>query len=88
MLVIVLLKATGNAPILKQNKFKVSAEQSFVAVHEFLRKQLKLGDKDSLFLYINSSFAPAPDELISNLFRCFSSEGMLIVNYCHSIAWG
>lgn len=74
--------------LLKQNKFKIGEHQKFAAVAEFLKRQLKLKANDSLYLYINSSFAPAPDESISNLFKCFSSENMLVVNYCHSLAWG
>lgn len=37
------------------------------------------------FLYINSSFAPAPDVTVANLFKCFGTgegnDGKLIVNY-------
>lgn len=40
--VVVLLKATGDAPILKQSKFKVLKSESFVFISEFLRKNLKL----------------------------------------------
>jgi hypothetical protein len=40
IVVVVQFKATGNAPILKQNKFKVSADQRFETVMAFLRKQL------------------------------------------------
>lgn len=40
--VVVLLKATGDAPILKQSKFKVLKSENFVFISEFLRKNLKL----------------------------------------------
>jgi hypothetical protein len=47
-LVVILLRATGNAPILKQNKFKVTTSHSFLAIQDFVRKQLLLQERDSL----------------------------------------
>ncbi len=35
-------KATGSAPVMRQTKFKINAQQRFQAVIDFLRKQLKL----------------------------------------------
>ena len=86
--VIVLFKATGNTPILKQNKFKISAGQRFQYLIDFLRRQLKLCSDEQLFLYVNSAFAPAPDEALESLFRCFNSDNMLVINYCLNVAWG
>ena len=40
--VLVMLKATGDAPILKQTKFKVAKAEKFVFISEFLRKNLKI----------------------------------------------
>ncbi|RKP19140.1 APG12-domain-containing protein [Rozella allomycis CSF55] len=76
---VVLFKAVGSTPILKQNKFKVDANQDVASLSNFLRKQLKLGYEggNNLFLYVNSAFAPAPDESLRNLYKCFSSEGIL-----------
>ena len=62
--VVVLLKATGGAPILKQSKFKVGVEERFTFVVDFLRKQLKA---ESVFTYLNSAFVPALDEKIGIL---------------------
>eukprot|EP00300_Choanocystis_sp_HF-7_P008328 c15853_g1_i3.p1 GENE.c15853_g1_i3~~c15853_g1_i3.p1 ORF type:complete len:115 (+),score=13.84 c15853_g1_i3:37-381(+) len=86
--VIVKLMPTGNAPILKQSKFKVSASDSFQFIIDFLRKQLKFKPTDSLFLFCNSSFAPCPDACIADLAHCFSIDGCLVVNYCPTEAWG
>ena len=61
---VVLLKATGDAPILKQSKFKVGVEERFTFVVDFLRKQLKA---ESVFTYLNSAFVPALDEKIGIL---------------------
>ena len=35
-------KAVGSAPILKRNKFQIAATETFFAVDQFLRSQLKL----------------------------------------------
>ncbi|RYG52545.1 hypothetical protein EON66_09670, partial [archaeon] len=54
----------------------------------FLRKQLQMGDADALFCYLNSSFAPAPSQILSELYRCFAVDGELIVNYSITPAYG
>ncbi|CAG8439471.1 6793_t:CDS:2 [Acaulospora morrowiae] len=86
--VVVRFRAIGNAPILKQNFYKIGASSKFQAVIQFLRKELNYKASDPLFLYINSAFSPAPDEIVSNLHKCFSTEQHLIINYCTSAAWG
>ncbi|WOL08849.1 ubiquitin-like protein ATG12 isoform X1 [Canna indica] len=63
---VVHLRATGDAPILKQAKFKISGSDKFSKVIEFLRRQLH---RDTLFVYINSSFSPNPDELVIDLYN-------------------
>ncbi|KAJ1967732.1 Ubiquitin-like protein, partial [Dimargaris xerosporica] len=79
--VIIRFKAVGNAPILKRNFFKINSALKFQAIITFLRKELSYKPSDPLFVYISSAFAPAPDETIENLYRCFETEGQLIVNY-------
>ncbi|KAG0072154.1 hypothetical protein BGZ89_007892 [Linnemannia elongata] len=86
--VIVRFRAIGNAPIMKQNVFKITASNKFFAVIQFLRKELNYQHSDPLFLYVNSAFSPAPDEIVNNLYKCFNTDGKLIVNYCTSPAWG
>ncbi|CAI2177113.1 10515_t:CDS:2 [Funneliformis geosporum] len=86
--VIVRFRAIGNAPILKQNLYKISASNKFQAVIQFLRKELNYKASEPLFLYINSAFSPAPDETVANLVKCFNTDGHLIINYCTSAAWG
>ncbi|KAN0060016.1 Ubiquitin-like protein [Thecaphora frezii] len=86
--VVVRFKAIGNAPIMKTNYFRITAFNRFQAVIQFLRKELNFKPSDSLFLYINASFSPAPDDTVGNLFRCFGTEGHLIVNYSTTAAWG
>ncbi len=40
------------------------------------------------FLYVNQSFAPAPDVDVGTLYECFGSDGKLVLHYCRSQAWG
>lgn len=49
-IVVIYLRATGNAPILKQNKFKVASGQQFLTIQEFVRKQLMLQERDPLVI--------------------------------------
>ncbi|KAL0566997.1 hypothetical protein V5O48_015000 [Marasmius crinis-equi] len=67
--VIVRFKAVGNAPIMKDNFFKITASNRFQAVIQFLRKQLGYKGSEPLHTYINLAFSPAPDDLVSNLFK-------------------
>lgn len=86
--IIVLLKATGNAPSLKQTKFKIGLHQRFQMVMDFLGRQLRLKETDTLFLYVNSAFSPAPDTTIQHLVNCFGVDGQLVVNYALTQAYG
>ncbi|KAF8587624.1 autophagy protein 12 [Ramaria rubella] len=86
--VVVRFKAVGNAPIMKQNFYKITAANRFQAVIQFLRKELGWKATDSLFTYINLAFSPAPDDTVANLYKCFATDGHLIVNYSSTAAWG
>ncbi|KAH7105776.1 ubiquitin-like autophagy protein Apg12-domain-containing protein [Auriculariales sp. MPI-PUGE-AT-0066] len=86
--IIVRFKAVGNAPIMKQNFYKITASNRFQAVIQFLRKELGWKAGDPLFTYINLAFSPAPDDTVANLFKLFQTEGHLIVNYSSTAAWG
>ncbi|KAI8961234.1 APG12-domain-containing protein [Daldinia sp. FL1419] len=82
-------KAVGSAPQLKREVRQISAAQKFEAVVSHLRKALHLNPTDSLFLYVNSVFAPALDEIVGNLHRCFKdSNDQLIVAYSITPAFG
>ncbi|QRV79717.1 ubiquitin-like protein ATG12 [Ceratobasidium sp. AG-Ba] len=86
--VVVRFKAVGNTPIMKQNFYKITASNRFQAVIQFLRKELGWQQTDPLFTYINLAFSPAPDDTVANLFKCFATDGHLIVNYSATAAWG
>ncbi|KAJ7058783.1 ubiquitin-like autophagy protein Apg12-domain-containing protein [Mycena amicta] len=79
--VIILLKAVGNAPILKQQQFTMSTTRSFQAIINALRTKLGYQAREPLFTYINNAFCPAPDENVGDLFKSFGTNGKLIVNY-------
>ncbi|KAF9685293.1 hypothetical protein SADUNF_Sadunf03G0039500 [Salix dunnii] len=61
--VIVQLKATADAPILKQNKFKNRRKCAL------WKNRIHGTDKFAKFVYINSAFSPNPDELVIDLFN-------------------
>ncbi|KAH9950719.1 APG12-domain-containing protein [Amylocystis lapponica] len=86
--VVVRFKAVGNAPIMRQNFYKITAANRFQAVIQFLRKELGWKAGDPLFTYINLAFSPAPDDTVSNLYKSFATDGHLIVNYSTTAAWG
>lgn len=67
--VTVRFKPVGSAPILRTLVFKISASMKFETVVNFLRKKLDCKPTDSVFLYVNSVFAPGLDEGLGNLFR-------------------
>ncbi|KAH1073200.1 hypothetical protein J1N35_025528 [Gossypium stocksii] len=83
--IVVHLRATGDAPILKQAKFKILGTDKFAKVIDFLRRQLH---RDTLFVYLNSAFSPKPDDLVIDLYDNFGFDGKLVVNYAYSMAWG
>ncbi|KAF8629515.1 hypothetical protein AX17_005641 [Amanita inopinata Kibby_2008] len=86
--VVVRFKAVGNAPIMKQNFYKITSSNRFQAVIQFLRKELGWATNEPLFTYINLAFSPAPDDTVSNLYKSFATDGHLIVNYSTTQAWG
>uniref|UniRef100_A0A7S2HRQ0 Ubiquitin-like protein ATG12 n=1 Tax=Haptolina brevifila TaxID=156173 RepID=A0A7S2HRQ0_9EUKA len=86
--VVVQFRNAGGAPVLAQQKYKMSASAKFEVATQLLRSKLGLGADAPLFLYCNSAFAPPPDELMSDVASCFHVGGVLILNYCTTPAWG
>ncbi|KAI9985828.1 hypothetical protein PInf_024601 [Phytophthora infestans] len=85
--------AVGSAPLMKRTKFTVSGHDQLSVVYKFLRKQLRLKDSESLFVYCNSSFAPSPDQRLSSLFEVLEASSfqvgdVLVLNYSLTQAWG
>ncbi|PON55388.1 Ubiquitin-like protein Atg [Parasponia andersonii] len=86
--VVIHLRATGDAPILKQAKFKTPGTDKFAKVIDFLRRQLHRDTLVDHFVYVNSAFSPNPDESVIDLYNNFGFDGKLVVNYACSMAWG
>ncbi|KAM4580629.1 ubiquitin-like protein ATG12 [Odontesthes bonariensis] len=84
----VLLKAVGDTPIMKTKKWAVDRGRTVQSLAQFISRFLKLDDGEQLFIYVNQSFAPSPDQEVGVLFDCFSSDGKLVLHYCKCQAWG
>ncbi|KAG5889007.1 hypothetical protein JTB14_033937 [Gonioctena quinquepunctata] len=84
----ILLKPTGNAPIMKKKKWTVDSDKKIGWIVEFIKKYLRLEPNEKLFLYVNQTFAPSPDQIVKNLYDCYSTEGKLVLHYCKTQAWG
>ncbi|KAL7816223.1 ubiquitin-like autophagy protein Apg12 domain-containing protein [Trichoderma gracile] len=65
--VVVKFKAVGSAPALQQDVCKISAGRKFEEVVRYLRRKLRCKETESVFLYVNSAFAPSLDEVVGNL---------------------
>lgn len=71
--VVVRFKPVGSAPPIRRDLVKVQSTHKFENVVAYLRRTLKIGETDSVFLYVNSTFAPALDEVVGNLWMvCLS----------------
>jgi len=84
----VLLKAAGDAPIMKKKKWAVDPAKKVGWIIDFIRKYIRCEANESLFVYVNQSFSPAPDTEIRVLYDCFGSDGKLVLYYCKTQAWG
>ena len=62
--VVVVFRATGDAPVLKQSRFKVEVRGTFARIVQLLCKQIQ---KDSVLVYLDSSFLPSMDDSIADL---------------------
>ncbi|KAK4103234.1 APG12-domain-containing protein [Parathielavia hyrcaniae] len=87
--IVVRFKPVGSAPPIRRDMVKVASAQKFESVVAYLRKTLKVGEAESVFLYVNSTFAPSLDEVVGNLWRCFKdSHDHLNVSYSITPAFG
>lgn len=82
------LLPVGSAPLLKQSVFRISSTQHFSAILNFIRKRVGAKEGEGVFCYVNSTFAPQPDEVVGNLWRCFRTAEELHVNYARTPAFG
>ncbi|NP_001104222.1 autophagy related 12 S homeolog [Xenopus laevis] len=84
----VLLKAVGDTPIMKTKKWTIEKTRSVQGLMDFIKKYLKMDAVEQIFIYVNQSFAPSPDQEVGTLYECFGSDGKLVLHYCKSQAWG
>lgn len=80
------LRSVGDAPALKQNKFKLNGEKYIFEVEKYLRKTL--GTDKAVYLYCGTGFSPSPDQLLQDLFDCFQVGGELTIHYGIQETWG
>ncbi|KAJ7701610.1 ubiquitin-like protein Atg12 [Mycena olivaceomarginata] len=64
----------GNTPVLKQKLMKGAATSYFQDAVRNLKKKLGMKAGEPLFTYINSLFAPAPEEVLGNLYNSFGTQ--------------
>lgn len=76
--VVVRFKPVGSAPPLRRELVKVLSAQKFETVVGYLRRTLKVQDTESVFLYVNNTFAPALDEVVGNLWRVSDGQGFYL----------
>ncbi|ESN96274.1 hypothetical protein HELRODRAFT_68015, partial [Helobdella robusta] len=81
-------KPTADAPIMKKKKWEVERNITISDVTGFFRSYLTCAPHESLFLYINQCFAPAPDMTIGSLYDCYGSDRKITFYYCKNQAWG
>ncbi|KAM4651798.1 ubiquitin-like protein ATG12 [Discoglossus pictus] len=84
----VLLKAVADTPIMKNKKWTIERTRTVQGLMDFIKKYLKLDGGEQIFIYVNQSFAPSPDQEVGSLYECFGSDGKLVLHYCKSQAWG
>ena len=66
--IVVRFKPVGSAPAFEgRDVVQVRSVQKFDFIVSWLRKKLRVRPSDSVFLYVNSTFAPSLDEVVGNL---------------------
>lgn len=76
----------GSAPQMKPNYFKILSNQTVSTIIKFISKKLKL--KNGVYLYVQNSFQPTPDEKLGDLYNLFKTNNELVINYCQTVAFG
>uniref|UniRef100_A0A8C7LX83 Ubiquitin-like protein ATG12 n=1 Tax=Oncorhynchus mykiss TaxID=8022 RepID=A0A8C7LX83_ONCMY len=65
----VLLKAVGDTPIMKTKKWSVEKGRTVQSLSQFISRFLKMEANEQLFIYVNQSFSPSPDQEVGVLFE-------------------
>lgn len=80
--VIIRFRPVGAAPAIRRERLRVTSTQKFENVVAHVRKTLKVTNTESVFLYINNTFAPALDEVVGNLWRVCAYQTQIVENSC------
>jgi ubiquitin-like protein ATG12 len=85
--VIVWLRPTGDAPILKQQRVRVARSDPFARVVAALRSKTRAG---AVLAYVREAFVPPLDATVGDLAAAYGTHGgaRLTVNYALAPAWG
>ncbi|VDN95936.1 unnamed protein product [Rodentolepis nana] len=86
--IMVLFKAVGDAPVLAKKRLAIDRSQTVASLVNYLRKKLRMGPNENMFVFVSSSFTPSLDTDLGTIFDCFSTDGILFIQYCTTIAWG
>lgn len=76
----------GSVKKLKRSVISVYGNQTFASLINYVKRQLNT--ENSLFCYINTSFAPQLNTQLIDLSECYAIEGILNVSYCDTVAFG
>jgi len=98
---IIHFRPIGDAPQLRQYKYKIAGSARWTTVNQFLAKFLwgntSVSNSSSttadtnnhtLYLYVNGSFMPSSHQLVYYLFSCFAVNNELIVHYAIRDVYG
>ena len=85
--VVVWLRPTGDAPILKQQRVRVPRTDPFARVVSALRTKTRA---PAVLAYVREAFVPPLDAAVGDLADAYGSHGgaKLTVNYALAPAWG
>ncbi|KAL3241308.1 Atg12p [Nakaseomyces bracarensis] len=75
----------GSIAPMHPNMCLISANKQFSMVINFLKKRLRV---ESVYCYVNNSFAPVPSQNVGDLWSQFKVNEELIVSYCGTVAFG
>lgn len=81
------LHPIGLTPAIIPRNFQISSTQTVATIARFITKKLKIRS-GVIYLYIQNSFTPTPDETVGDLFALFKTNNELVVNYCETVAFG
>lgn len=77
----------GSTPSVTPRVVRVSSNYSISTIIDFLVRKLKVKDR-IIYLYVQNSFQPCPDEKLGELYELFKTNNELIISYCYQVAFG